>query len=140
MQSVMSRLARVLVPALLAVSVAADRPEQIAWADAARLPLCLMTPDMQNRRIVDAAFAQAGAAPRAQLVADTVPALLDLVAAGPWATVVAAEWAAGDARIATVPLVDPVIEHRIGIVVPARDPLPIATRALLALVDGTADA
>ena len=42
-------------------------PEQIgtnttsmAWSAAALLPLCLLTPDMQNRRILIAAFEQAG--------------------------------------------------------------------------------
>jgi DNA-binding transcriptional LysR family regulator len=32
----------------------------MAWQEAAALPLCLMTPEMHNRHIVDAAFAQAG--------------------------------------------------------------------------------
>jgi DNA-binding transcriptional LysR family regulator len=32
----------------------------IAWAEAARLPLCLLTPDMHNRTLVDGAFAIAG--------------------------------------------------------------------------------
>ena len=35
----------------------------VTWAEAASLPLCLLTPEMQNRRIVDAAFRAAGAAP-----------------------------------------------------------------------------
>ncbi len=33
---------------------------KLRWAQAAKLPLCLLTPDMHNRTIVDAAFAQAG--------------------------------------------------------------------------------
>ena len=36
--------------------------EQMSWSDAAKLPLCLLTPDMQNRRILNASFAAAGAA------------------------------------------------------------------------------
>lgn len=32
------------------------------WADAAQLPLCLLTPEMHNRSLVDQAFAQAGSA------------------------------------------------------------------------------
>src|SRR6202043_618939 len=27
--------------------------DQVTWADVARIPLCLLTPDMQNRRIID---------------------------------------------------------------------------------------
>ena len=32
----------------------------ISWADAAKEPLCLLTPEMHNRTIVDGAFAEAG--------------------------------------------------------------------------------
>ncbi|MCY1164037.1 MAG: LysR substrate-binding domain-containing protein [Pseudomonadota bacterium] len=35
---------------------------KITWAEAAKLPLCLLTREMHNRSIVDAAFAEAGAA------------------------------------------------------------------------------
>jgi len=34
----------------------------LSWQDAGLLPLCLLTPDMHNRAIVDAAFKQAGVA------------------------------------------------------------------------------
>jgi DNA-binding transcriptional LysR family regulator len=40
----------------------AEEPS-VTWAEAARQPLCLLTPDMQNRRIVDRAFREASAAP-----------------------------------------------------------------------------
>jgi DNA-binding transcriptional LysR family regulator len=33
----------------------------MSWQAAAQLPLCLLTPEMHNRAIVDAAFKQAGA-------------------------------------------------------------------------------
>ena len=35
--------------------------KKVNWLDAASLPLCLLTPEMHNRTIVDAAFAAAGA-------------------------------------------------------------------------------
>jgi hypothetical protein len=35
----------------------------VTWAEAASLPLCLLTGDMQNRRIVDGIFHEAGAEP-----------------------------------------------------------------------------
>ena len=34
--------------------------QPMRWQEAAQTPLCLMTPEMHNRRIVDAAFAKAG--------------------------------------------------------------------------------
>ena len=32
--------------------------EQVTWAEVSRLPLCLLTPDMQNRRIINRYLAQ----------------------------------------------------------------------------------
>lgn len=47
----------------------------ISWRDAAALPLCLLTRNMQNRRIVDAAFHRAGVSPRVVVETDSVFAL-----------------------------------------------------------------
>jgi DNA-binding transcriptional LysR family regulator len=46
--------------------------QEISWAAAAALPLCLMTPEMHNRRIVDAAFSQAGASVQAALETNSI--------------------------------------------------------------------
>jgi len=48
---------------------------QLDWADAAALPLCLLTPNMQNRRLIDAAFREAGVSPKVVLETDSVFAL-----------------------------------------------------------------
>jgi DNA-binding transcriptional LysR family regulator len=39
----------------------------ISWREVAEIPLCLLTPDMQNRRIIDHAFAEVGARAEAKL-------------------------------------------------------------------------
>ena len=48
---------------------AADAPladrEQVTWAEVAQVPLCLLTPDMQNRRIIDRLLRDAGGEPAA---------------------------------------------------------------------------
>jgi DNA-binding transcriptional LysR family regulator len=54
----------------------------LRWADAARLPLCLLTPDMHNRSIVDQAFAQAGAAVHPVIQTNSVLTLALAVLAG----------------------------------------------------------
>ena len=45
--------------------ISSDSPlgnrETVTWADVARVPLCLLTPDMQNRRIIDSLLRGAGA-------------------------------------------------------------------------------
>ena len=37
--------------------------EQVTWAEVAEVPLCLLTPDMQNRRIIDSLCAPPAASP-----------------------------------------------------------------------------
>lgn len=47
----------------------------LSWKEAAELPLCLLTRNMQNRRIIDAAFKRAGARPHVVVETDSVFAL-----------------------------------------------------------------
>ena len=47
----------------------------MSWRDAAALPLCLLTRNMQNRRIIDAAFRRAGVSPCVVVETDSVFAL-----------------------------------------------------------------
>ena len=49
--------------------------DSINWADVADLPLCLLTPNMQNRRIIDAAFREAGITPKLHVETDSIFAL-----------------------------------------------------------------
>jgi DNA-binding transcriptional LysR family regulator len=101
----------------------------VAWTEAAGLPLALLTPDMQNRRIIDAAFGSAGVRASPSLQSDSMVALLSSVAAGPWCSILPMRIArfAGNA-IATAPLVDPDIARTIGLIAPPREPmLPIVS-------------
>ena len=41
----------------------ASLPRELSWADVAALPLCLLSQDMQNRRMLDELFARNGAKP-----------------------------------------------------------------------------
>lgn len=90
----------------------------ITWAEAAEHSLCLLTPDMQNRRIVDSAFTTAGSSPRPRVEADSVSALLSHALSG-WSCVVAHTWLAlhGLPRgIRAFQLTDPEGVHLIGLV------------------------
>ena len=48
---------------------------EMTWAEAAEMPLCLLTANMQNRRIITAAFRRAQAKPRVVIETDSVFAL-----------------------------------------------------------------
>ena len=115
-----------------------DSPEaartSMTWREAADLPLCLLTQTMQNRRIIDAAFTTAGSSPAPRIESDDIVPLWEHVADGRWYTIGPSSWLDGGAlpdEIVAVPLTDPTVEQRIGVVVPDRDPLPTITRALL---------
>lgn len=47
----------------------------MSWADAAKLPLCLLTPNMQSRHGIDVAFAQAGTQVQPLLESDSLTVL-----------------------------------------------------------------
>ena len=54
---------------------ALDGKTEISWKDAAELPMCLLTPPMQNRRIVDAGFRGADVQPNVVAETDSTFAL-----------------------------------------------------------------
>ena len=122
--------------------VAADSPlagrGSVGWAEAAAQPLCLLTPDMQNRRILNQHLAQAGTAPAPRVESNSALALVAHVAAGGWASIVPqalADTLAGDRGIVAVPMDDPEARHLVGLVAAFREP---HTPLLAALIDAAA--
>jgi len=109
--------------------------ERVTWAEVAAIPLCLLTPDMQNRRIVDALMRDAGGAPHTTLESNSLIVLYDHVRSGRWATIMPEKLAATlgvTAPLKAVPLVDPDAVHEIGLVVPQREPIIPVVAALVA--------
>jgi DNA-binding transcriptional LysR family regulator len=109
--------------------------EQVTWADVSRVPLCLLTPDMQNRRIIDDLLRAAGGDPQPTLESNSVVVLFAHVRTGRWATVMPsklAETLGLTDTIRAIPIVEPEAVHTIGLVVPAREPMTPLTAALVA--------
>lgn len=127
---------------LLCPEAMAPRAAEISWAEAARLPLCLLTRNMRNRKIVDDAFAAAGAAPRLAMETNAFTAVLAHVATGAAAAIlphVLADSLAMPAGARRLALTDPVVEKPIGIVTSDLEPGLPAVRALIeVLVPGRA--
>ena len=107
----------------------------ISWSEAASLPLCLLTPDMQNRRILDMHFRAAGAEIHASLETNSLLTLWSHLRFGHWSSVVPHTFLLlGEiAGLTAIPLVEPEASHLIGLVASDRDPLPPVARALLDL-------
>ena len=95
----------------------------MSWADAAQLPLALLTPDMRIRQIIDKAFAKSGVAVTPQVETDSVASLYAQVGVGAWATIVPHTWlrampVVGRAR--AVRLVDPDTRAQVSVAIHAR--------------------
>ena len=110
--------------------VRADNPlaqrASITWSEAANQALCLLTPDMQNRRIIDRAFRAANSTPIPRIETNSVVNLCSSVHLMGLATVIPEHFLAvlgPMSDILTVPLTDPVVEHSIGLVAVDRDPI-----------------
>jgi DNA-binding transcriptional LysR family regulator len=112
-----------------------DRIEKVTWAEVGKVPLCLLTPDMQNRRIIDDLLRSAGGDPQPTLESNSVVVLFAHVRTGRWATVMPsklAETLGLTDTIRAIPIVEPEAVHTIGLVVPAREPMTPLTAALVA--------
>jgi len=119
--------------------VAADAPlgdrETVTWAEVAQVPLCLLTPDMQNRRIIERLLRDTGIEPRITLESDSMILLYSHVRTGRWASVMPARLAASLGLmdvLRAIPIVKPEAAHAIGLVVPMREPMTPLTAALVA--------
>jgi len=106
----------------------------VSWAEVAAEPLCLLTGDMQNRRIVNELLTAAGVVAAPQVESNSTIALAAHVATGRWASVVPEALAAMFARgadLASVSITAPAVSHSVGLVAPLREPYPPMLAALL---------
>lgn len=108
----------------------------LSWAEAAQLPLCLLTTNMQSRQFIDAAFRTAGARPNVRLETDSIFALYaqirfsDLCAIIPHSVLSLVELR----QELTVVALTPAMSREIGLVLRRQDPHPPITAAVLAMM------
>jgi DNA-binding transcriptional LysR family regulator len=109
----------------------ADR-KTITWREAAELPLGLLTANMQNRRIIDRAFDDAGCHPVPALETNSVINLYSNVRLMGLASVMPhylQSLLGEDSAISAVPLVEPDVAHSVGMITQDRDPIAPLVRA-----------
>ncbi len=107
--------------------------DQVSWRDIGELQLCLMTPDMQNRRIIDQMLRDSGAPPEAALESNSVLALLAHVLTGTWSSIVPSnltDIVGVPPGIRAIPIVAPEVTHLVGLVVAQRYAISPLTNAL----------
>ena len=104
----------------------------VGWAEAARRPLCLLTPDMQNRRIVTRHLVEAGADAMPRVESTSMLAILSHVATGDWAAILPRSLARGLPLPQGVSARDLSGEgHMVGLVTARREPHPPLVEALI---------
>ena len=110
--------------------------DRVTWEEVGRVPLCLPTPDMQNRRIIDGLLrSAAGGDPAPRLESNSMIVLFAHVRTGKWASIMPAKLAEtlGLAdSVRAIPIVEPAATHAIGLVVADRQPTTPLVRALVA--------
>ena len=106
----------------------------MTWADAAQLPLALLTPDMRIRQVIDKAFAESGVVVTPQVESDSVASLYAQVGVGAWASIVPHTWlrampVVGKAR--AVRLVEPDTRAQVSVATHAATPGSVVARAFV---------
>ena len=105
--------------------------ETVTWFEAAQQPLCLLTPNMQNRRIIDRAFAAAKVQPTARLETNSIMNLLSSVKSMGLCSIMPDYFknALGSLEgVVSVPLSKPEVSHKVGLVAVDREPMsPLIT-------------
>ena len=99
--------------------------ETVKWAEAAGVPLCLLTPDMQNRKTIDAVFAKVGTGVSPILETNSIISILAHVGSGHWSSIVprsVLETVGTPPGVIAIELVEPAVDWATGLVTLAREP------------------
>lgn len=108
--------------------------DTVTWAEVATIPLCLLTRDMQNRRIIDRHLQQAGATASAKLESNSMIVLFAHIQAGQWSGIMP-EMLTGifglSPEIRAIPIVEPSTMYTIGLIAGPREPITPLVSALM---------
>lgn len=106
----------------------------VTWADVANIPLCLLTPDMQNRRIIDLNLAQSGVAPSTTLESDSLVVLFTHILTGQWASImpeVMTRMFDLTDKLTSIPIMDTDAIYTVGLIAGPREPLSPLVSAIM---------
>ncbi len=113
--------------------------ESVGWGELRGERLCLLTPDMQNRRIINRNFAEAGVEPEAWIESNSTVVLIATVERGGCVTVLpedTARFLASGKAVSLVKLEGPGPAHSVGLIAPWREPHTPVLDAMLRAARG----
>lgn len=108
--------------------------KSVTWAEVSTLPLCLLTPDMQNRRIINRHLEEAGVKAQTTLESNSMIVLFSHIRTGKWASIMPlnlAETFGFAEPIRAIPIVEPDASHLVGLVAAHREPNTPIVSALM---------
>ena len=108
--------------------------DSVGWAEIGTLRLCLLTADMQNRRIINQHFAEAGVTVVPTLESNSMIVLFSHLRTGRWASIMPRTVAASfgfPQEIRMIPIVSPQPHHLVGLVTTQREPYTPLVSGLL---------
>jgi len=109
---------------------------KITWKEAAQAPLCLLTRDMQNRRIIDGIFRAAGAQPKPSVETNSIFNLCSHASSGLWSSIVPRQllqFFGIPRETRAVELVEPSARRTIGLIMSDRQPVSPLARNLFVM-------
>lgn len=108
--------------------------DELGWEEIADQKLCLLTPDMQNRRIIDRSFSEVGCTVTGVVESNSTVVLTAHVEQSGMATILprqTAEFLSAGKPIRIIPLKGPADLHEVGLIAPYRDPYTPVLQALI---------
>lgn len=116
---------------LTAANAPLGNHDRVKWSELADIPLCLLTPDMQNRRILDRLLHNEGVDLQPTLESNSIVVLVSHVQTGRWACVLPERLAqifGLTTKLRAIPIVAPEQVHTVGLILPNREPMsPLVT-------------
>jgi len=110
--------------------------KEMTWNDAGELPLCLLTPDIQGRRIIDEVLEENGGCRMPTFESNSMMTLFTHVRTGQWMSIIPARLIDAIDRprqLKTIPLVAPQITKTIGLLIRGREPYSPTVSAFVAV-------
>lgn len=108
--------------------------DYIGWASAGSGPLCLLTRDMQHRRIIDDVLREVNIDSTPMIETDSTEALVSHVATGRWISIVPRSMVEAidlTGKLRAIPLIEPEVSRMIGLVVSEMFSIQPAISALM---------
>lgn len=112
--------------------------DSLTWREAAEQKLCLLTPDMQNRRIIDGVFRSVGRVPQPAIETNSIFNLCSHVGIEGICSIVSRqllEFFGLPRGAKALELTEPEVKRTIGLIVADRQPMPPLARNLLAMAN-----